>query len=91
MGGRRVGLPVGRFDTETTLEGADGGAVARRLPADRQGLIVNLLNPAITSFYVGVLPAFIVLWIRRAVPEPEQWHEAKLAAAATASTRWRSG
>jgi len=25
----------------------------------RQGLIVNLLNPAITSFYVGVLPAFM--------------------------------
>ncbi|HEX6323516.1 MAG TPA: LysE family translocator [Vicinamibacterales bacterium] len=25
----------------------------------RQGLTVNLLNPAITSFYVGVLPAFM--------------------------------
>jgi threonine/homoserine/homoserine lactone efflux protein len=25
----------------------------------RQGLIVNLLNPAITSFYIGVLPAFM--------------------------------
>src|SRR5437016_7319223 len=28
-------------------------------------------------FLVGVLPAFLVLWIRRAVPEPEEWHEAK--------------
>jgi MFS family permease len=28
-------------------------------------------------FLVGVLPAFIVLWIRRAVPEPEEWHAAK--------------
>jgi MFS family permease len=28
-------------------------------------------------FLVGVLPAFLVLWIRRAVPEPEEWHGAK--------------
>lgn len=28
-------------------------------------------------FLVGVLPALLVLWIRRAVPEPEQWHTAK--------------
>jgi MFS family permease len=28
-------------------------------------------------FLVGVLPAFLVLWIRRAVPEPEEWHDAK--------------
>lgn len=28
-------------------------------------------------FLVGVLPAFLVLWIRRAVPEPEEWHSAK--------------
>ena len=27
-------------------------------------------------FLVGILPAFIVLWIRRAVPEPEVWAEA---------------
>lgn len=33
--------------------------------------------PPRTVFLVGVLPAFIVLWIRRAVPEPEQWHAAK--------------
>jgi len=25
-------------------------------------------------FLVGVLPALLVLWIRRAVPEPEEWH-----------------
>jgi MFS family permease len=30
-------------------------------------------------FLVGVLPAFLVLWIRRAVPEPEEWQDAKLA------------
>lgn len=28
-------------------------------------------------FVVGVLPAFLVLWIRRAVPEPNEWHAAK--------------
>src|SRR5690349_1389769 len=28
-------------------------------------------------FLVGVLPALLVLWIRRAVPEPEEWHAAK--------------
>jgi MFS family permease len=31
-------------------------------------------------FLVGVLPALLVLWIRRAVPEPREWHEAKLLA-----------
>ncbi len=28
-------------------------------------------------FLVGLLPALLVLWIRRAVPEPEEWHAAK--------------
>jgi len=28
-------------------------------------------------FLVGVVPAILVLWIRRAVPEPEEWHKAK--------------
>lgn len=31
-------------------------------------------------FLVGVLPALLVFWIRRSVPEPEEWHSAKLAA-----------
>ncbi len=31
-------------------------------------------------FLVGVIPAFLVLWIRKAVPEPEEWHAAKKAA-----------
>jgi len=33
--------------------------------------------PHRTIFLVGVLPALIVLWIRRAVPEPEVWAEAR--------------
>lgn len=28
-------------------------------------------------FLVGVLPALLVLWIRKAVPEPDEWHAAK--------------
>ena len=31
-------------------------------------------------FLVGVLPALMVFWIRRHVPEPEEWHKAKTAA-----------
>lgn len=29
-------------------------------------------------FLVGVIPAVLVLWIRSAVPEPEEWHQAQL-------------
>ena len=31
-------------------------------------------------FLVGVLPAFLVFWIRRHVPEPEEWHKARIGA-----------
>jgi MFS family permease len=34
-------------------------------------------QPPRSLFLVGVLPALLVLWIRRAVPEPEEWHSAK--------------
>src|SRR5579872_6085585 len=33
--------------------------------------------PPRTVFLVGILPALLVLWIRRAVPEPEEWQGAK--------------
>src|SRR5436190_8020992 len=33
-------------------------------------------------FLTGVLPALLVLWIRRAVPEPAEWHEARALAGA---------
>jgi MFS family permease len=33
--------------------------------------------PHRTVFLVGVLPAFLVLWIRSAVPEPEEWQGAR--------------
>ena len=43
-------------------------------------VLANLLmadQPPRYLFVVGVLPALLVLWIRRAVPEPEEWHAAK--------------
>ena len=36
--------------------------------------------PYRTVFLVGILPALLVFWVRRAVPEPEEWHAAKLRA-----------
>lgn len=33
--------------------------------------------PPRSVFLVGVAPALLVLWIRRAVPEPEEWREAR--------------
>jgi len=46
-------------------------------------VLSNWLMSALVSreprylFLVGVLPALLVFWIRRAVPEPEEWHTAK--------------
>jgi MFS family permease len=34
-------------------------------------------QPNRTVFLVGILPALLVLWIRRAVPEPAEWQAAK--------------
>ena len=46
-------------------------------------VLANLImanQPPRYLFLVGVLPALIVLWIRKAVPEPDEWHAAKAAA-----------
>jgi MFS family permease len=32
------------------------------------------------AYFVGAAPALLVLWIRRSVREPEQWHQAKASA-----------
>jgi MFS family permease len=37
-------------------------------------------------FLVGVLPALLVLWIRRAVPEPPEWHTARESAELSGDT-----
>jgi MFS family permease len=42
-------------------------------------------NPRLV-FLVGVLPAWLVLWIRREVPEPEEWKKAAAAAGARPPT-----
>jgi MFS family permease len=39
-------------------------------------------------FLVGILPAFVTLWIRSAVPETEQWHAAKLEHADSEPSVW---
>jgi MFS family permease len=41
-----------------------------------------ILSPIVSTeprwiFVVGVLPALLVFWIRRAVPEPAEWHAAR--------------
>jgi len=44
------------------------------------GLLLASFPPR-TVFLVGILPALLVVWIRRAVPEPEEWHAARASAA----------
>ncbi|MSU36808.1 MAG: MFS transporter [Pedosphaera sp.] len=34
-------------------------------------------QPPRMVFLVGIVPALLVLWIRQAVPEPEEWHAAR--------------
>jgi MFS family permease len=57
------------------------------------GVNVGVLLASITTFalagfsprvvfLVGVLPALLVFWIRREVPEPEEWHQARAEAGA---------
>src|SRR5438093_12257736 len=43
-------------------------------------VLANLIlakSPPRYLFLVGILPALLVFWIRRAVPEPEEWRAAK--------------
>jgi MFS family permease len=55
------------------------------------GVLLACLTNALMSrtnpryiFLVGILPALLVLWVRRAVPEPEEWKVAKKQAAGPA-------
>jgi MFS family permease len=48
--------------------------------------IITLVLPNIEqnwrwAYFVGAAPALVVIWIYRSVKEPEQWHQAKAAAA----------
>jgi MFS family permease len=46
------------------------------------GLTISLMakSPPRYVFLVGVIPALLVFWIRKAVPEPEEWRQAKASA-----------
>src|SRR5262245_14021003 len=41
-------------------------------------LLTVLEQPEKVVFLVGIVPALLVVWIRWAVPEPEEWREAQL-------------
>lgn len=50
-------------------------------------LTLNFLFPDPSNwryvFFLGAIPAVLILWIRRSVHEPEAWHEAKVKAEAS--------
>ena len=48
----------------------------RNLAGLLHGVCAGRLEPCV-FFLVGVLPALLVFWIRREVPETEEWHAAK--------------
>jgi MFS family permease len=49
-------------------------AIGYALAALAVGIVLHYANWRI-AFFVGILPAFVVLWIRRGVPESEMWQE----------------
>ena len=65
-----VSLVKGIRGRTRTIDGAAGGTSEKSF---RQGLTVNLLNPAITSFYVAVVPTFVP-------PGAPRWYFAFLSA-----------
>ncbi len=64
------GYMVGCISASLTVKGFTWAAGAWQMP--------RLLDPN-WVFLVGVLPALFTVWIRYAVPEPEQWKEAAAA------------
>ncbi len=49
-------------------------AIGYALAALSVGIVLRYANWRI-AFFVGILPALVVLWIRRGVPESEMWQE----------------
>ncbi len=49
-------------------------AIGYALAALAVGIVLHYADWRI-AFFVGILPAFVVLWIRRGVPESEMWQE----------------
>ena len=48
------------------------------------GIVLHFANWR-AVFFVGILPALVVLWIRRGVPESEMWKRGKLTPASTSA------
>jgi len=56
-------------------------------------VVVFLLQPLVGwrgVFFVGIIPALLTLWIRRSVPEPEEWLRATEAGHSDRTTSWQS-
>jgi MFS family permease len=49
-------------------------AIGYALAALTTGIVLHYANWRM-AFFVGILPALVVLWIRRSVPESEMWQE----------------
>jgi MFS family permease len=58
-------------------------AIGYALAALAVGIVLHYADWR-TAFFVGVLPALVVLWIRRGVPESEMWQERQRAREKTA-------
>lgn len=63
-------------------------AVGFALAALTNWLLVDAFGWRVV-FFVGILPAFFTLWVRRAVREPEAWRRAKAAAPVPMSAMMR--
>src|ERR1700736_5926198 len=59
-------------------------AIGYALAALAVGIVLHYADWRM-AFFVGILPALVVLWIRRGVPESEMWQERHGRAAAAAS------
>ena len=58
-------------------------AIGYALAALAVGIVLHYADWRM-AFFVGILPALVVLWIRRGVPESEMWRERHSASSATA-------
>jgi MFS family permease len=66
-----------------TLQSAVNIGVLLAMAAYYPLTLIDYSNPYYryrVVFLIGILPALLVLWIRRAVPEPEEWQTARRAA-----------
>src|SRR6476660_3807648 len=60
-------------------------AIGYALAALVAGIVLHYANWR-AVFFVGILPALVVLWIRRGVPESEMWKRGKLTSASNSTS-----